>query len=595
MRRGFLFGSVLAASLAVLSATTIPSGHAYAAAEPAASNAGSFSGAYLAGRVAEGDNDLPAAISYYRQALAYDPQNLQLRQSLLLALLTDGQFEKALPIAEELKTTADIERFSRLALGVDAMAKKDYREVRNLMKLALQSDLDRLVTSLISAWALVGEGETEEALASIKKIEGPEGFGLFKTYMSALIADMAGEKQKARDFYQQTIDDRANGAAAPDTYERAINAYASFKLRNGEKLGALATVKDGEEMLTGRMAIQQLRKAVESGAKLDRLVNTPQEGAAEVLYTVATAINRGGGEAFSKLYLQMARPLRPDHDATLFQLGNISAQLRQQEKSIDYFGDIKEGSIYKEDADLQRALNLADLERTKEAEEQLKAMLKADPDNMRGYLALGGVYGQMKDFQKAADLYEKAVARIKKPDRTHWPIFYQRGIAYERLKEWPKAEPNFKEALKLFPDQPQVLNYLGYSWVDMNINLDDGLNMIRKAVELRPQDGYIVDSLGWAYYRLGRFDDAVAELEKAVMLRPEDPTINDHLGDAYWRSGRKLEATFQWSHARDLKPEPADLVKIEKKLKEGLPDDDLPGVARNHPPAPPVKTPDKNG
>lgn len=599
MRRGFLFGPLMAASVAILSATTVPAAYANAETKDAeVVNTGSFSGAYLAGRIAEGDNDLPTAITFYRQALAYDPSNLTLRQNLLLALLANGEFDEALPVAEDLKTTPEIERFSRLALGIEAVKKKDYREAQNLLKLALQSDLDRLITSLISAWAVAGEGKTDDALAMIQKIEGPEGFGLFKTYTSALIADAAGDKTKARDFYQQTIDDRANGAAAPDTYERVIAAYTSFKLRNGDRKGAIETVKEGEDMLSGRMALQQLSRRVQAGDEIKALVSTPQEGASEVLYSVATAVNRGGGEAFSKLYLQMALALRPEYDATLFQLGNISAQAREQDKAIDYFGAIKTPSIYKEDADLQRSLNLADAERNEEAEKQLKAMIADDPDNMRGYLALGGVYATTKDFRKAADLYDKAVATIKKPDRTHWPIFYQRGIAHERLKEWPKAEENFKQALKLFPDQPQVLNYLGYSWVDMNINLEEGLDMIRKAVELRPQDGYIVDSLGWAYYRLGRYDEAVKEMEKAVTLRPEDPTINDHLGDVYWRAGRKLEATFQWSHARDLKPEPADLVKIEEKLKNGLPDDAVPGVAKNGPaetPAPAPAKPDKKG
>ena len=160
---------------------------------------------------------------------------------------------------------------------------------------------------------------------------------------------------------------------------------------------------------------------------------------------------------------------------------------------------------------------------------------------------------------------------LKTPTAANWNIFYQRGIAYERLKEWPKAEPNFRKALELFPDQPQVLNYLGYSWVDMNTNLKEGLAMIQKAVDLRPSDGYIVDSLGWAYFRLGRFDDAVREMERAVSLKPEDPVLNDHLGDAYWRVGRKLEATFQWNQARDLKPDPDVLATLQQKLMKGLP------------------------
>ena len=152
-------------------------------------------------------------------------------------------------------------------------------------------------------------------------------------------------------------------------------------------------------------------------------------------------------------------------------------------------------------------------------------------------------------------------------------MFYFRGICYERSHQWPAAEADMKKALELYPDQPLVLNYLGYSWVDQGVHLDEGMDMIRKAVEQRPDDGYIVDSLGWAYFKTGNYDEAVKNLERAVELKPEDPTINDHLGDAYWRVGRTLEAHFQWSHAKDLNPEPEDLPKIEAKLKDGLPSD----------------------
>src|SRR5690606_33991930 len=148
------------------------------------------------------------------------------------------------------------------------------------------------------------------------------------------------------------------------------------------------------------------------------------------------------------------------------------------------------------------------------------------------------------------------------PQPHQWTLFYFRGIAYERAKQWDKAEADLLQALALFPEQPHVLNYLGYSWVDQGMHLDEAMDMIARAVELRPNDGYIVDSLGWAHYRLGNYEEAVRELERAVELRPEDPVINDHLGDAYWKVGRRLEARFQWAHARDLDPEPDALEEI---------------------------------
>ncbi len=579
MRQGSKYRPLYGLLLSLLTGIAIPTGGALAKAttDPASPpfRAGSFAGAYLAGRTAESDNNLATAVDFYRQAMAFDPGNAQIKQDLLLVLLTEGRFKDALPLAEELKNVPDIERFSRVALAIDAIDRKQYRKVGPLLMLSLQSDMDRLATGFMNAWVKVGQGNPKQALADIQKMQGPEWYGLFVTYNSALIADLAGQKKEARDFYQQAIDDRPGGSAAPDTYERVVMAYASFKLRQGDKEGAIKTLNDAAELLNGRMTITEMREKIEAGEKYGRLIKTAQEGTAEALYTLGTAINRSGAEAFAKLYLQMSLPLRPDNDATLYQLGDISAKLRQPEKAIDYYGRVPEKSPYRRDAEMQRALNLAENDQSAEAIKQLQVLLGRDKSDMRTYLALGGVYAQDKNFADAAKIYDAAVEQIKTPERKDWPLFYQRGIAYERLKQWDRAEPNFRKALELYPNQPQVLNYLGYSWVDRGENLDEALGMIKKAVELRPQDGYIVDSLGWAYYMLGRYDEAVVELEKAVKLRPEDPTINDHMGDAYWRVGRLLEATFQWNHAIAGKPEPQDLAKIEEKLKKGLPD--IPG------------------
>jgi Flp pilus assembly protein TadD len=187
-------------------------------------------------------------------------------------------------------------------------------------------------------------------------------------------------------------------------------------------------------------------------------------------------------------------------------------------------------------------------------------------------LALANLQRSRKLFAEAAETYTKGLALSEKAGRADWTTYYFRGVSYERSKRWPLAEADFKRALELYPDQPLVLNYLGYSWVDQGINLDEAFRMLRKAVDLRQEDGYIVDSLGWAYYKLGRYDDAVRELERAIELKPADPVINDHLGDAYWKVGRQLEARFQWNHARDLNPEPEDLPKILRKIEVGLED-----------------------
>jgi len=555
----------------------------------------SFSGAYLAAHIAQADNDLDNAIAYYKQALAFDPDDASLQQSLMLSLIAQGRFEESLPYADKLKEVPDVERFSRLALAVDSFRKKDFTKAEYWLKLSLESDLDRLIAGIMTGWAKEGEGHGEAAMTYVDKLEGPEWFDLFKSYHRALIADAAGLTDKADAAYSATVGNVAAGGAAPETWLRCAQSYASFLARKGDKDKALSILDQAETFAPGKIEIAALRDKITKGEKVEPLVAGPSDGAAEILLDLATALNRGGGEPFVRLYLEYALALKPDNDAALVQLASVAEQLKDSEKAIELYRRIPDTSPLKEVSELQLGLNLADLGRKDEAIAHLKTLVEAHPDDMRGYLALGGVYSSKEDFRSAADLYDRAVSILKTPKAADWNIFYQRGIAYERLKEWPKAEPNFRKALELNPDQPQVMNYLGYSWVDRGMNLQEGLEMIQKAVDLRPSDGYIVDSLGWAYYQLGKYDDSVREMERAVSLKPEDPVLNDHLGDAYWRVGRKLEATFQWAHARDMKPDADLLASVREKLLKGLPPVPAKTTAQETPKAKPDPAPAPKG
>jgi tetratricopeptide (TPR) repeat protein len=547
---------------------------------PAPVEINSFAGAYLAGRVAEVDNNLADAITYYSKALAFAPDNEGLRQSLMLALLAEGRFDEALPHAEKLRTVPEIERLSRLALSVDAFRKKQYGAAETQLTFNEESDLDTLIAKIMVAWAKLGAGDKQGALATLDDMAGPDWYALFVTYNRALIAEQAGMMDVADAAYRATVEDVSAGGAAPDTWLRASQAYAGFLARQGKKDAAMSVIEKADEMMSGRLQMIELRDRIEKREPVPPLVATPADGASEHLFALASALNRSGGEAFVRLYLQLALALRPSSDQVLVQLAAVAEQQQDGARAIKLYESVPASSPLYRVSQLQMGLNLADLDRRDEAISLLTRLVNQNPSDMRGYLALGGVYASKEDFANGAKVYDRAVAQIESKSfampkdpraAANWNVYYQRGIAYERLKQWPKAEPNFRKALELLPNQPQVLNYLGYSWIDMNINLQEGMDMIRTAVELRPSDGYIVDSLGWAHYRLGEYDEAVRELERAVSLKPDDPVLNDHLGDAYWRVGRKLEATFQWSHARDMKPEPPILAEVEKKLKEGLP------------------------
>ena len=289
------------------------------------------------------------------------------------------------------------------------------------------------------------------------------------------------------------------------------------------------------------------------------------------MFGIASALTEESSIDIALIYVQLTLYANSNLTIARSLLGDIYSDTKRREKAIESYEMVPPDSPLRRNADIHIADNLDKLDRVDEAREKLKALIARYPEDRLPLMVMGNLLRNREKFAEASEYYGKAISLIPEVTQNHWRVFYSRGITYERSKQWPKAEADFLKALELFPDQPLVLNYLGYSWVEQGQNLQRAMKMIRKAVELRANDGYIVDSLGWAHYKLKEFDDAVRYLEQAVELRPDDPTINDHLGDALWRVGRRLEARFQWGHAKNLKPEPDALKKIEQKLKDGLP------------------------
>ncbi|MGG7516451.1 tetratricopeptide repeat protein [Allorhizobium undicola] len=576
--RRFLSGSAFAL-VACLGLGSVLTGVARAetAPQPAADgftidDVDSFSGAYLAARTANADRDFPLAVALYGKALRYEPNDKELRESLMLSHFMAGNFVEGVKLARDLRKDPAVERITTMARGLDAIRTRDYKEAEKILAYKGPNDLDRLTNALLVAWARMGAGRGKEAIAQIEALKGPGWYAIFKNYNIGAMAAAIGDTAKARSALSSVITDREGGATAPDTYLRAVMALATLEARDGNRQKAMDAIAAGDEMITNYAPFKALQQQIEKGEKPEQVIRTADQGAASVLFSIGGALNRQGAQDTVALYLQLSRALYPDAADMLILLGGIAEANKQNDLAISYYKLVKEESPMRRISELQLGLALAETGKDKEARDHLKGLIASDPADIRSYLAYGSVLSDAKDYAEMADNYDKAVAAIgPTPAKSHWSVFFQRGIAYERLKKWDQAEPNFRKALELNPDQPQVLNYLGYSWVDMNRNLQEGLEMIKKAVELKPDDGYIVDSLGWAYYRLGRFDEAVEELERAVQLKAGDATINDHLGDAYWRVDRKLEAVFQWRQALAFKPE-ADLEpKIREKLENGLP------------------------
>ena len=523
-------------------------------------------GNYLAARHAGTERDSAAAAAYYLNVLKADPKNPDLLGRAFLSVLTGGDIDQAGKLADRLLQVDRTDRIARLVVGVRALKQKDYSAARQNFGQSVRGPVTDLTATLLSAWALAGSGDTRVSIETMDKLSGPDWYSIFKDLHAGLILDLANNKKDAGKRYERAY-------KVDPTAVRMVEAYGRYLARGGNKADALKVYGDFNKVLPDHPLIVQEMKAVNDGDKIPLLVDSPQAGAAEALYGLGASIGRRGGEDLALIYLQLALYLEPSHAMALLSLADLYESLKKPDLAIKVYERVPASSPLSRNAEIQLAGDLDQLDRSDEAKKRLDHVIAEHPKDTEAILALGNIQRGRKEFAECANTYGKAIDTIAKPDRSNWVVFYFRGICYERSHQWPGAEADMKKALELFPEQPLVLNYLGYSWVDQGVHLDDGMDMIRRAVEQRPDDGYIVDSLGWAYFRTGNYDEAVKNLERAVELKPDDPTINDHLGDAYWRVGRTLEAHYQWTQAKDLGPEKEDLPKIEAKLKDGLPDD----------------------
>jgi tetratricopeptide (TPR) repeat protein len=550
----------------VLVAVSLPSALAAQTPTPDEIRRVSLSGNYLAARHAGLQRDVPSAAAYYRAALRADPRNSELLERAFLSILADGDVDESVKLAERLVQLDRNHRIARLVLGVRAVKHRQFNTARQHLGQSVRGQIADLTAALLTAWTHQGSGDWRAGIETLDKLSGPEWYAIPKDLHAGLILDLSPNKKEAGKRFE-----RALGLNPAEL--RVVDAFARWTSRNTGKAEALKIYEAFAKVLPNHPLIDRAVEDLKKSESLPPLVSTSQAGAAEALYGLGAALARQGGEDLGLWYLQLALYLQPNQALALLSLADLYETLKKPELAIRIYERVPQGSPLRRNADIQLATNLDTLDRTDEARQRLERLITQRPNDVEAIMALGNILRARKSFAECADVYTKGVSQIPNPERPNWLIFYYRGICLERSKQWDKAEADLKKALELYPDQPHVLNYLGYSWVDQGINLDEGMRMIKGAVDQRPDDGYIVDSLGWAYFRIANYDEAVRYLERAVELRPEDPTINDHLGDGYWRIGRRLEARFQWMHARDLKPEQDELEKIEEKLKSGLADE----------------------
>ncbi len=585
-----------------------------------------LTGTYLSARLAQDEQDLELAAHFYAQALEKDPENLLLLERNFALMLATGRHDEAFALADKMaamsnhpaakkakdatdeqeeevsaetsELNARIAPMIHLALGVKALKGRNYSSASiqfqngvkimqdNPVQLIARSPLRRnlndprllsasaqygpfalISQTVLEAWASIGQdrGNLPKALEMLKANEESEVNQFFFSLHAGLVASYAKDYTKATTLLQQSLDADPNSLAT-------ATALVNNLLKAGNEKRASQVIEEFAASAADVEEKQWLMTTFSAMKPIASTIRTPQDGAAEYFSTLGNALTEEGAIEGGALYLQFADYLRPNNDMTSFSLARLLERVEKNELALARYDTIKTGSPVYRKAQRRGAFVLARLDRPDEAIDRLKTLLEGDYSDLETVSVLSRIYQSERRFQESIDILTHGLDSIKVKRDIHWSLYFLRGSAYDQLKDWDKTEKDMLAALKLFPNQPTVLNYLGYSWVDRGINLDKAIEMIRQAVALRPFDGFFVDSLGWAHYRLEQYEEAVNFLERAVELRPEDPTITDHLGDAYWRAGRKNEATFQWQRVKTMQPDEDLLKSVDDKIANGLAD-----------------------
>lgn len=524
-----------------------------------------LSGNFLAGRIAGNDKDTLAAVQFFERALTRDPTNPVLIQQAFFLHLMNGDVDKALPYAADILQFDASNDLARTVLGSSALKQGNYGEaIEEFEEASGKTPLELLTNQLLAAWAEAGKDDLAAALARVDRLEGPDWYESFRSFHGGLIADHLGDREQA---FQRV----ARAYEYDQSALRIVEGFARLQALKDAPEKGLAAIRAFKRQVPRHPYMDRVEADLEAGKQVD-LTTSVRNGAAEVMFGLGSALGRDGGTELPKIYLQLSLYLNPRSDLAIMALVDIYNQDEKFAHSVELVDNLPEDSVFSYAAKVESARNLARMEQVDEAIRRLTNVAREAEDPFSANLTLANLLRFEKRFEEANAIYNIIIEGVEEPEQRHWSLFYFRAITYERTDRWDEAEADFRKALELFPNQPLVLNYLGYSFVDKGFNLDEALVMIQKAVEQRPEEGFILDSLGWAYYKLGRYEEAVTELEKAADKMAGDPLILDHLGDAYWRAGRILEAQFQWAHARDLGPEdPDELAKILDKLENGLP------------------------
>ncbi len=524
----------------------------------------SLQGRYLAARVGEQDHDYDAAADQMDQALALTPLDPELIYAVFRLRMYAGRIDSAAELAPAVLATRPGDGFANLVMAVQAIKKGDYRAAeQQLNKIGAENQLGAL-REYVMAWLKAGDKDYAAARAFLARLKPAAGERAEapSLVIEAQIDEMAGDKAAAEAKYRRAISIDRNGL-------RTTISVADGLRRLGKDAEAREILKTYGTRYSDSVVMDGL---MGPNAPMPK-PPSPASGIAEILFDIGGILSadpRNQRADLALIFYQLATALKPEQDFAWLMIAGLYEQFHQIPKAIAALGKIGPNSPLYWQARLRTAALDAQEDKFDQAVARLRTLVAEKPDRIDAALTLADLLRGKDRFPEAVAAYDTAISRLGTPEERHWQVYFGRGIVLERTKNWPKAEADMKKALELSPEQPYVLNYLGYSWIDQGLHLQEGMKMLERATELRPDDGSITDSVGWAYYRLGQFEKAVEWLERATEQKGDDSTITDHLGDAYWHVGRRREARFQWERALHQKPDKDRLPVIEDKIANGL-------------------------
>jgi tetratricopeptide (TPR) repeat protein len=524
----------------------------------------SVTGSFMAGQQALQDLRTDEAARYFSQAAREDWNNPLIVERSFIALAADGQIGDAAGSAKRLLELDPRNQLAQLVVATEALKERRYAAADRLLSPLGRDSFVGITASVLRGWALIADNKAKEADELLQSI-GKGGLDDFLIFHRALMAEYAGETDRALSLAEKAY-------SADPLVARVVELYVRILGNAGDFDAALDVLAEYEAQGASHPVLASIKEKLEAKQRPGVFTTNIQVGAAEMFFTIGVLFSSDAAFDLALVFLRLATYLDPAGDVTALTLGQLLDTAKQHDAANAIYETIPQTSPMKPSAIVRVAQNLDAKGDRKEAIRRLKNIAVSRPDDLEAVSVLGDTLRFDEQYLPAADAYTKALEITGGTNRADWRFYYVRGIAYERAKEWPKAEADLLKALELNPDNPSVLNYLGYSWIDQDMHLDRALGMIEKAVAAQPQDGYIVDSLGWAFYKLGRIEEAVKFLEQAVLLRPSDPELNDHLGDAYWKAGRKLEARFQWKIAASVDTIGTVKQRTVDKIANGLTD-----------------------